>query len=92
MVARRRPGLAEKRFCRACAPRGAVAELSCAFCTDAPLLAGELTEARGFILVLSEMIQSRHRTHIGKFHSLKQRSLQVSGNFPYLCSGGNCLR
>ena len=33
------------RFCRACRPRGEVAELACAGCGDGPLLAGALAEA-----------------------------------------------
>ena len=31
-----------RRFCRACAPAGPVAEVACAVCADGPLLSGEL--------------------------------------------------
>ncbi len=43
------PGLgdvpAAARFCRACAPRGPIAEVACAACGDGPLLAGDLAAA-----------------------------------------------
>ncbi len=38
-------GLAQRRFCRVCAPSGPVSDVRCVYCADGPLLSGVLAGA-----------------------------------------------
>jgi hypothetical protein len=44
-------GVADQRFCRACAPTGPVSEIACVVCTDGPLLTGPLVTGAGEELI-----------------------------------------